>query len=328
MDNICAILTNVERTRILSQDVGNYSECVKAYERCIQSLCHIPLSGLDMSIVDKLKELRSRLQLELKVLLDLDKMVETFPRSPNVFTNVVYDTSSSDPDVWPPPTPQSSNVMRQTNLRRVNIGIDDLSSRDNENERRVTPNQAVVRRAPSDVAVRKPAVFHPPNREVSSGDSAVDRMRKERDAANAMPKRGISTPQQPKRMSFGGKAPANVAPAAAAPGANSGSNKSKPGVSGKSNAKAAKKSNEKKSYLEHAREQGLPDLHLVEAIEREVLETKLNTTWDSIAGLAEAKHLLQEALVLPLWMPDYFKGIRRPWKGVLLFGPPGSSRTC
>ena len=44
---------------------------------------------------------------------------------------------------------------------------------------------------------------------------------------------------------------------------------------------------------------------------------------DDIAGLKEAKRLLEEAVVLPLWMPDYFKGIRRPWKvRVCLFMSP------
>lgn len=33
-----------------------------------------------------------------------------------------------------------------------------------------------------------------------------------------------------------------------------------------------------------------------------------------IADLTEAKKLLEEAVVLPLVVPDFFKGIRRPWK--------------
>lgn len=33
-----------------------------------------------------------------------------------------------------------------------------------------------------------------------------------------------------------------------------------------------------------------------------------------VAGCIAAKKLLQEAVVLPLYMPDFFKGIRRPWK--------------
>ena len=35
---------------------------------------------------------------------------------------------------------------------------------------------------------------------------------------------------------------------------------------------------------------------------------------DDIASLTEAKKLLEEAVVLPLIVPDVFKGIRRPWK--------------
>ena len=46
-----------------------------------------------------------------------------------------------------------------------------------------------------------------------------------------------------------------------------------------------------------------------------------------IAGLTDAKRLLEEAVVLPILMPDFFQGIRRPWKGVLMFGPPGTGKT-
>lgn len=49
--------------------------------------------------------------------------------------------------------------------------------------------------------------------------------------------------------------------------------------------------------------------------ERDIVERGVCVTWDQIADLKDAKQLLQEAVVLPLWMPDYFKGIRRPWKG-------------
>lgn len=59
------------------------------------------------------------------------------------------------------------------------------------------------------------------------------------------------------------------------------------------------------------------------SIERDILQKNPNIHWDDIADLTEAKRLLEEAVVLPMWMPDYFKGIRRPWKGVLMVGPPG-----
>lgn len=70
-----------------------------------------------------------------------------------------------------------------------------------------------------------------------------------------------------------------------------------------------------------------PDMDLVEMIERDVLENSPGVKWDDIAGLQDAKSLLEEAVVLPLCMPDFFQGIRRPWRGVLLFGPPGTGKT-
>lgn len=70
------------------------------------------------------------------------------------------------------------------------------------------------------------------------------------------------------------------------------------------------------------------DINLVKAIENEILSPTDNVTWDSIAGLDEAKDLLFEAVVLPLTIPNYFTAMNiQPWKGVLMFGPPGTGKT-
>uniref|UniRef100_UPI00358EEF25 katanin p60 ATPase-containing subunit A1-like isoform X2 n=1 Tax=Myxine glutinosa TaxID=7769 RepID=UPI00358EEF25 len=69
------------------------------------------------------------------------------------------------------------------------------------------------------------------------------------------------------------------------------------------------------------------DKDLVEVLERDIVSRNPNIRWDDIADLVEAKKLLEEAVVLPMWMPDFFKGIRRPWKGVLMVGPPGTGKT-
>ncbi|TPP54191.1 ATPase associated with various cellular activities (AAA) family protein [Leishmania donovani] len=66
---------------------------------------------------------------------------------------------------------------------------------------------------------------------------------------------------------------------------------------------------------------------LVQLIEADMHVGKLPVTWDDIAGLEEAKRLLEEAVVYPVLMPDYYQGIRRPWKGVLMYGPPGTGKT-
>ena len=68
------------------------------------------------------------------------------------------------------------------------------------------------------------------------------------------------------------------------------------------------------------------DLNIVELIMRDIVQKDMGVSFSDIAALDTAKRLLNEAIVLPLMMPELFTGIRKPWKGVLLFGPPGTGK--
>jgi len=97
------------------------------------------------------------------------------------------------------------------------------------------------------------------------------------------------------------------------------------GYGQKKKKKSKKTGKDRKKYSELP--ENAADKELAALIEREIVSHEANVHWDDIAELDDAKRLLEEAVVLPLWMPDYFQGIRRPWKGVLLFGPPGTGKT-
>jgi katanin p60 ATPase-containing subunit A1 len=49
-------------------------------------------------------------------------------------------------------------------------------------------------------------------------------------------------------------------------------------------------------------------------------------TFDDIVGLESPKSIVKEALLLPMKYPHFFTGILEPWKGILLFGPPGTGK--
>ena len=63
------------------------------------------------------------------------------------------------------------------------------------------------------------------------------------------------------------------------------------------------------------------------SIQREIINSNPGVSFKDIIGLDQAKRLMKEAVMLPLKYPQLFTGLLEPWKGILLFGPPGTGKT-
>lgn len=66
---------------------------------------------------------------------------------------------------------------------------------------------------------------------------------------------------------------------------------------------------------------------LLDSISGTIVTESPDVRWSDIAGLENCKQLLREAIVLPIIKPELFTGARKPWSGILLFGPPGCGKT-
>jgi len=62
-------------------------------------------------------------------------------------------------------------------------------------------------------------------------------------------------------------------------------------------------------------------------LEGAIVMEKPNIKWSDVAGLDLAKDSLKEAVILPIKFPHLFTGKRKPWRGILLFGPPGTGKS-
>ncbi|KAG5626790.1 hypothetical protein H5410_012008 [Solanum commersonii] len=69
------------------------------------------------------------------------------------------------------------------------------------------------------------------------------------------------------------------------------------------------------------------DPKLVEMINSVIVDRSPSVKWEDIAGLEKAKQALLEMVILPTKRKDLFTGLRKPARGLLLFGPPGTGKT-
>ena len=289
LEEIVLSLQTLEPFRSQSIKGGNYSECIKAYENTLH-LLEYNVSRINERDLSKLDHLKIRLRIELKSLIELQNEMDILSNRKDTHQTDDYSseyTNNNDPEVWAPPSPQSQRKPQSHTKPKAEDCGEGRERYPSANGNRRAFNQLDDGKANMPIKPKDPIPKQKPRLPTSSNPTKAN---------------------PPGSGSAGAHKPSHYPSA----------------VKATEKSTINPQTGEKKKYSEIAKEEGWIDLPLVESIEREIVEGKVTVKWESIAGLEEPKHLLQEAVVLPLWMPEYFKGIRRPWKGVLMFGPPGT----
>ncbi|XP_062563634.1 katanin p60 ATPase-containing subunit A-like 2 [Armigeres subalbatus] len=66
---------------------------------------------------------------------------------------------------------------------------------------------------------------------------------------------------------------------------------------------------------------------LADAVCRDLIKKDLCQRWNQVKGLDLPIKLLKESVITPLQYPDLFVGLTKPWRCILLHGPPGTGKT-
>jgi len=273
--------------------LGNYETAGVYYQGVVQQIHkHLP-TLLDPSIKGKWQIAQQQLAHEYEQICSIQSTLNLFKSdNHNGALGPVKSTTyndSHDPDVWGSPTPRDPDVWPSPTPVEHRAPAPVRSRPVNRKDGPTKPTPGRGGKPPSGTAATKR-----PDSRFNKAGSKEDK----------------STPS-----SSGGKSSAAAAAAAAA----------KKDAAKQDDTKDEKIVEEEKD--ERRFDSGGYDKDLVDMLERDIIQKDPNIHWDDIADLSEAKRLLEEAVVLPMWMPEFFKGIRRPWKGVLMVGPPGTGKT-
>ncbi|KAJ6221022.1 hypothetical protein RDWZM_006834 [Blomia tropicalis] len=292
--------------------LGNYETALIYYQGVVQQI-HRHLQGItDSNLKEKWQEVQQLIAQEYEIVKDLQSTLLNFKGDPHnnrpigpgatlenghMFAPIHIPNSNGtepesvfDPDVWSMPEPVEVNHNR-------------------------TPAQITT---PS--TRKNPSHHHSSNRSLttskvqSSRVSASSKPNSNHQGSSRKLPKEVQTTANRRRATSNGSAVHSSHH-------NNNGNKMTSSIDGVSSSSSVNKDEPQSSSNENTREKRFeihgPDSELVDMLERDILQKNPDTRWDDIADLEEAKKLLEEAVVLPMWMPNFFRGIRRPWKTML-----------
>eukprot|EP01066_Platyproteum_vivax_P010919 Platyproteum_vivax@DN4923_c0_g1_i1.p1 len=281
--------------------LGNYSDALIYFDGVVAQLNQKLRSTHDSSSKEMLNKAKSQIIEQASIIKELEAEVIKFKVAPG---------RSPHHKTQPPGVSKTTDSVEPSPLENFTSQLRTQSDSERANDPDVWPDPAPKRR------------------------TGRTKSRQDTQTQNVPP---WAREKQPRKPACGASTVAasygalnrNVTPSKTRPQEQSGGNRRNYSKPWKPEEKDKKKDKAPTTFLESLYGEGGngPDSELIHMIEKDCVDTNPQVKWVDIADLDDAKRLLEEAVVLPILMPDYFQGIRRPWRGVLMFGPPGTGKT-